>query len=240
MSGLDAIVVGARDLGDNDRVVTLLSAERGRVDAVARGARSSRRRFGGALDPGTRLFVTFERSRGRLPLLGEPTVRSAPNRSREDLGRLAHLLYGCELCAALAAEESPADKLFGLLDAWLGVCEAPVPPASAARVALEAKALTFAGLAPWLERCGQCHEPIEDPAVFAASAEGAFHARCGPGEAVPAATLVNIARLLRTPMAGLAGLRFDGPPWLLLGFARYHLGRDLRSAALLADLGDPP
>ncbi|HMV65631.1 MAG TPA: recombination protein O N-terminal domain-containing protein, partial [Myxococcota bacterium] len=49
---LDAIVLGHQAIGEADRVVRLLVAGRGRVDAVARGARGSRRRFGGALEAG--------------------------------------------------------------------------------------------------------------------------------------------------------------------------------------------
>ena len=42
-----AVIVRAVDYGEADRVVTLLTRARGKVSAIARGARKSRRRFAG-------------------------------------------------------------------------------------------------------------------------------------------------------------------------------------------------
>ena len=70
-----AVIVGTHDLGESDRVVRLLGPERGRVDAVARGARRSRKRFGGALDPGTRVELTLS-ARGRLPSITQLDVEA--------------------------------------------------------------------------------------------------------------------------------------------------------------------
>ena len=47
----EAVVLRVSDLGDYDRVVTLLTAQLGKVSAVAKGAKRSRRRFGAALSP---------------------------------------------------------------------------------------------------------------------------------------------------------------------------------------------
>ena len=44
---LRAVVLRTVDYGERDRVVTLLSRERGKLSAFARGGRSSQRRFGG-------------------------------------------------------------------------------------------------------------------------------------------------------------------------------------------------
>jgi DNA repair protein RecO (recombination protein O) len=47
---LDGIVVRMTNYGESDRIVEFLTAEEGRVSMIARGARRSRKRFGGALD----------------------------------------------------------------------------------------------------------------------------------------------------------------------------------------------
>ena len=44
-----AVVVRVVDYGEADRVVTLISRDRGKLSAMARGARRSRRRFGAGL-----------------------------------------------------------------------------------------------------------------------------------------------------------------------------------------------
>ena len=46
-----ALVLRAQAYGESDRIVTLLTATHGKVTALARGARSSRKRFGAALSP---------------------------------------------------------------------------------------------------------------------------------------------------------------------------------------------
>ena len=51
-----AVLLRQVDTGESDRVVTLLTEELGKVSAIARGARKSRKRFGAALA----LFVLAE------------------------------------------------------------------------------------------------------------------------------------------------------------------------------------
>ncbi len=43
------LVLRVVDYGDADRIVTLLTAAHGKISALAKGARSSRRRYGAAL-----------------------------------------------------------------------------------------------------------------------------------------------------------------------------------------------
>lgn len=81
-SVLDAIVVRMTNYGESDRIVEFLTAEEGRVSMIARGARRSRKRFGGALDlfsglrthsqPGPNLWTlkSVDTLNLRLPLRG--------------------------------------------------------------------------------------------------------------------------------------------------------------------------
>ncbi len=237
---LRGIVVGTVDVGESNRVVRLLSGSRGRVALMARGARSSSKRFAGVLELGTALEVQIVRGRGSLPVLQAADRLSGPKRARRDLDRLALLAYGCEVCDALAAEDEPAPKLFGLLEHWIALLEGEAQPGEAARIALEAKALTFAGLAPALLRCGACGAPLLDPVVFDADHGGARHARCGGGIAGPLAILSSFEDLRRTPLtevvASTAG--YDPGPfrWALARMIESHVGRALRSRGLLVDL----
>lgn len=230
----DAVVVGATDLGESDRLVRLLTPDLGRLSVVARRARASKRRFGGVLDPGTRLTVQVSRRRSGLPVLDQADRRGGPDVARTDYDRIALLGYGCELCAGLAPEEARAAKLFRLLEVWLELLEGPVRPGQAARLALEAKALTFAGLTPALAHCAACGAPIDDPATFDAEGGGAHHARCGAGASIGAAQLVELEALRRTPLAEVVSHRLSlDRPWLLSDAVQHQLGRQLASRALL-------
>ena len=49
----DALILRTYKLGESDRIVVFLTRDRGKKRGVAKNARQSRRRFGGALEPGT-------------------------------------------------------------------------------------------------------------------------------------------------------------------------------------------
>jgi DNA repair protein RecO (recombination protein O) len=240
-AGLLAFVVGGADYGEAHRIVRLLSAEQGRSSALARSAKRSKKRFAGMLEPGTQVRVQLGRGRGDLPVIQDIDRVAGPRRARNDLDRIALLAYGCELCASLAPEDEPAPKLVRLLEVWLELLEGEAAPSIASRVALETKALTFAGIAPRFVGCASCGEPLDDVVVFDPDGGGALHERCGAGRRVRRDHLAQLEALRRTPLHDtpqLAPPAAASLPWTAL---RAHLGRTLRSRALVDELsGSPP
>ncbi len=250
-----AILVGGIDYRDKDRIVRLLTAQYGRVSALARNARGSRRRFSGALDLGQRIHAMLRPGRGDLWYLDSALPLDSSLLLHDDILALALVAYSCELVAAFAQESSPEPKLFGLLDTFLMVLDQALRQAGAGgqtthagsfdlagniaclRPALEAKALTFAGLAPVLRACALCDGPLEGRVHFDPRAGGGLHQSCGAGRELDAAFLAELEHCRRTPMARLVGRAFpEGPRWLLARFGEYHLGRPLRSREWLAGL----
>src|SRR2546427_9712701 len=76
----DALSLRTSTLGESDRIVVFLTRDRGKKRGVAKNARQSRRRFGGALEPMTYGRVGYvERERRDLVRLDyvEP-IRSPP------------------------------------------------------------------------------------------------------------------------------------------------------------------
>ena len=75
------LLLGKVDYRDSDWVVTLFTRERGRVSALARGARRSQKRFGGVLEPMHTLTLTLdERPSGDLMILREASIDVARTR----------------------------------------------------------------------------------------------------------------------------------------------------------------
>lgn len=237
------IVVGGTNIGEADRLVRFLSAHEGRSVAVARSARRSKKRFAGMLDPGTRLRVEKRKGRGSLPVIQSLEILSAPDRARRDLERIALLAYGCEVCAALAPEDHAAPKLTRLLEVWLELLEAPSLPGRSSVEALEGKALTFAGLAPRLDRCARCGEAPLGEVCFSPDAGGVVHAHCGTGRSIRTSTAIRLEALRRTPLAEIV----NNPPtpdtgttrWLLSDFIAWQLQRPIKSRALLEEVLEP-
>lgn len=230
------VVVGASDYGEAHRIVRLLTASEGRVSLLARSARRSRKRFAGMLDVGTQVRVEPGRGRGDLRVISDIDRITGPKRARTDLDRIALLAYGCELCGALAAEGEPEPKLARLLEVWLEVLEGDATPGVASRVALEAKALTFAGVVPVLVACTVCGGPLEGDAHFDASGGGARHPRCGAGRGVRQADLEELEALRRSPLMTTVGAPAPRGAGLMWSAVRAHLGRTLRARALIDDL----
>src|SRR6186713_2278600 len=75
----DALILRTYTLGESDRLVVFLTRDRGKKRGVAKNARQSRRRFGGALEPMTSGRVTYrERERRDLVFLQDVAPRCSP------------------------------------------------------------------------------------------------------------------------------------------------------------------
>ena len=71
----EALVLRSVDVGESDRILHLLVPDSGRLTAVAKGARRSRRRFAGTLDLFNHLRVEVDRrSASSLPRLEQATM----------------------------------------------------------------------------------------------------------------------------------------------------------------------
>ena len=235
----DAVVVGHVDVGDSDRVIRLLTPRAGRVSVMARRARSSPG-LGALLDVGNIVEVVWRSGRSDLGTWRDGKPLLIPNRARNDLDRIAALAYGCEVVGALAPEGGEAEKLFALLCSWVEALEEGTHVGSALRVALEAKALTFAGLYPTLDRCVRCGETVTAPCRMSLEHGGPAHLRCADGEDWSAELAPAVEVLRRTPLRAIADAEEAAslPTWALSSLVAWHATRPLRSRTLLEQLED--
>lgn len=126
----DALILRTYALGESDRIVVFLTRDRGKKRGVAKNARQSRRRFGGALEPLTCGRVTY-RERERRDLVFVQDV--APIRSPllvADGESLGHVGYFAELIDEWAPDNDPNETLYRLgvsmVDAMVG--RVPIRP----------------------------------------------------------------------------------------------------------------
>lgn len=149
----DALILRTYKLGESDRLVVFLTRDRGKKRGVAKNARQSRRRFGGALEPMTYGRVSYvERERRDLVRLEYvDTIRSPLSAGHAGLGgsatgghvpaagaphadeALGHVSYFAELLDEWAQENDPNDTLFRLGVSVLEALVVGVPAASLAR-----------------------------------------------------------------------------------------------------------
>jgi DNA repair protein RecO len=110
----DALILRTYKLGESDRIVVFLTRDRGKKRGVAKNARQSRRRFGGALEPMTTGRVGYvERERRDLVRLEyvEPVRSPMAVADGEVLG---YVSYFAELVDEWAQEDDPNEPLFRL------------------------------------------------------------------------------------------------------------------------------
>ena len=129
----DALILRTYALGESDRIVVFLTRDRGKKRGVAKNARQSRRRFGGALEPMTCGRVTY-RERERRDLVFVQDV--APTRSplaAADGEALSYVGYFAELIDECAPENDPNEPLYRLSTSVVEAMAAGVPIEALAR-----------------------------------------------------------------------------------------------------------
>jgi DNA repair protein RecO (recombination protein O) len=123
----DALILRTYKLGESDRIVVFLTRDRGKKRGVAKNARQSRRRFGGALEPMTCVRVGYlERERRELVTVNfaEP-VRSPL--SALDGQALGYVGYFAELIDEWAPDADPNETLYRLGVSTIEAMAAGVP-----------------------------------------------------------------------------------------------------------------
>ncbi len=175
----EALVVGGVNVGDADRVVHLLT-ESGRQAVYAHGARKSRRRFGGSLEPFTSVRASLGRRRqGSMGTLVSVLSLKTRLGLRDDLLKIAMASYFAELSYAVAPEGGPAHDVYALLLGHLDhllETEATL----ALRRAFEFRLLGALGYAPELRFCVRCREVPSAP-LFDLGLGGVLCSRHGAG-----------------------------------------------------------
>jgi len=123
----DALILRTYKLGESDRIVVFLTRDRGKKRGVAKNARQSRRRFGGALEPMTTGRVGYvERERRDLVRLDyvEPVRSPLAVADGEALG---YVSYFAELVDEWAQDDDPNEPLFRLGSSVVEAMAAGVP-----------------------------------------------------------------------------------------------------------------
>jgi DNA repair protein RecO (recombination protein O) len=205
----DALILRTYKLGESDRIVVFLTRDRGKKRGVAKNARQSRRRFGGALEPMTYGRVGYvERERRELVRLEyvEP-VRSPMSAVHGEA--LSYAEYFAELIDEWSPEADPNETLFRL--------GASMVDAMADGVPIEPLARYFEY---WLLRLQGVYEPdaslSERARAFLASARASSPFALG-GVAVSRETLRELEAAHRALIA-------------------MHLEKDLKSIRVLREM----
>ena len=111
----EAIVLRTYPLRESDLLVTLFTRLEGKVKGVAKAAKKSKRRFGGALEPLTYVRAFYDdRERQELARLDSCEVIGSPMTSEVTYARSIGLAHVAELLDQLMPDREASDAVFRL------------------------------------------------------------------------------------------------------------------------------
>jgi DNA repair protein RecO (recombination protein O) len=233
----EAIVLRSIRYGEADRILHLYTAERGRVGAIAKGARRPKSRFGGRLEPFFRLDLLLHEGRGELLTVTQAGTVDGYPRLRASGAALGAAARACDAVLRLLDSAEPNPPAYNLLCRYLALLDDP----AASRAATLATALSYrlklalaAGFSPELGACARCGE-AEHLTGFSGAAGGVVCAGCEAGsfplsEAAHGFMVTAIATpLAEAPSAGEGELR--QAERAITETLEHHAHVQLRSAA---------
>ena len=177
----EAVVLHAFDYLESSRIIKLLTRDFGLRSALARGARSSRKRFGAALDLFAQGTVELDVKSGRdLDTLSSFDVIRTRSAIGGDLARFAGASAIAEMLLRFAQHDGDPE-LFDIASAAFDrIADASGDAARTATIGAAWRILAALGFAPSLDACNECDRDLSDDEVvlFSQSAGGALCERC--------------------------------------------------------------
>ena len=226
-------------LGEADRIYTLLTLERGKLDAVAKGVRRARSHFAGRLEFGNECEFGLHRGRS-LEVIVSADIVSAPWAQLVQPERYAVASVGVELVDAFCEPELAVPDVYALLLRMLAaVARSDEPRCLLPRFSL--RLLDLLGLAPPWEACVRCTAPLgSGTAWFDAESGGFIDRACFERWR----DLPEFDAAERQQFAALAAPKNDAAAGVRAGvrvaraveeLVAHHLGRRPKSGAHLAE-----
>jgi DNA repair protein RecO (recombination protein O) len=228
----EAIVLSRFDLGEADRVLTLITPAGGKLKAIAKGIRRPTSRIGGSLEPFAELTVVLARGR-TFDVVTQVSIGHAWLNLRDSLESTATAWYLAELADRSLEERHAAEAVYALLHRAYELLDADMAPDRVAR---------------WFEmHLLECDRVLEADERFrwVPPLGGVLCERC-PGPPNDRAGLsLDALKLLkayqRLDIEAIAALRLtprteQETEAALRDFVRGALERDARSLAFLDDI----
>jgi DNA repair protein RecO (recombination protein O) len=240
----EAIVLRTYPLREADLLVTLFTRTEGKVRGVARSAKKSKRRFGGALEPLTYVRAFYDvRERQELARLDACEVLESPLATEVSYARAVALGHVAELLDELLPDREANDAIFRLA---LSVLHAMQRTGASSGIWMpityfELWLTRLVGFLPELTECIICGRGLNGSrAFFHALADGLM---CPEDKRLAASEISGESRALAAQMFRAPVESFVGMPWpktqgadlrkFLIQTLQRHIEKKLVTAGML-------
>ena len=176
----EGIVLRGLDLGEADRVLTVLTPHHGKARVIAKGVRRPRSRLGGGLEPLGRVDLVLAVGR-TFDVVTQVHLIDPHLGLRGDLEATAAAWYLAELADRFCEDRSESAAAFDLLDAGLAALDGTLLRAAREAVvrSYELHLLEVMGFRPELGVCIECGSGVEPAGnLYAAAAGGVVGPEC--------------------------------------------------------------
>jgi DNA repair protein RecO (recombination protein O) len=208
----EAIVLRTMDLGEADRVLTVLTPRLGKLRVIAKGVRRQRSRIGGALQPFSDVQLVLAVGR-TFDVVTSTSLEDPHLGLRNDLHSTAAAWYVVELADRFCEGAADSHEAFRLLAQALSGLDAggEVAREVVARW-FELALLDAMGFRPELSRCLECGGAIEpDGNAFSPVGGGTVCPQCARAATgarpISADALKILRHLQRSPLVAVLRLR---------------------------------
>jgi DNA repair protein RecO (recombination protein O) len=234
----EAIVLRTHKLGEADRIITLLTRERGKVRAVAKGVRRTKSKFGARLEPFSRVdLLVFEGK--SLDII---TQAESLNAYGQDLALDYSLWTAGQTMLETADRLTPEDSISAEAQYLLlvGALRTLVTGEHAASLVLDAfllRSLSMAGYSPTLGACVICGVVGTQPFFHVSSGGALCVEHRVPGSVAPRPESFDLMQALLSgdweSADASATKDRNEVSGLVAAYVQWHLERGLRSLPLV-------
>ena len=212
----EAIVLRTMDLGEADRVLSVLTPRLGKLRVIAKGVRRPRSRIGGGLQPFSDVQLVLAVGR-TFDVVTSTSLEDPHLGLRNDLHSTAAAWYVIELTDRFCEGAADSHEAFRLLAQALSALDAgdEVSREVVARW-FELHLLDAMGFRPELSQCLECGARVEPEGnAYAPAGGGVLCPQCvGPAHSarsLSADALKVMRHLQRSPLVGVLRLRLASP-----------------------------
>ena len=208
----NGLVLRHSEYRDSDRMLTLLTPDMGRIDAIARGCRKTKSPLLGASELFAAGEYTIMPVRGRYTVI-EGNVTESYYPLRTDLTKLTHAAYVLGMLSIVSESDVPQPDLFHLALVALAHLAYSDLPEALVTFAFEMHLMRILGQSPSMAQCVRCGREVSGECRFDANMGGVLCPQCHS----LAPYLSDGARriLLKAPRTGFekTALLADRPDW---------------------------
>ena len=239
----DGVVIHRLDFKESDLIVTLYTADLGKVTGIAKGAKRSKRRFVNNLQPFSYIRILFAEGRGGLIRLDEADMIQPLFRISEDISKVLYGSYFLEMVKEMTGEKESNPQLFELVVTFLTLLNDSPPREEYPRV-FELRFLDLMGYRPRLMECTICGKtPSSGDGVFFSYPHGGVvckkcQVNARGSVAISGETIQAMEGVLGMDLSEVEGVEFS-PLVLAEGkeilprFVQHQLGKALKSLRVM-------